>query len=225
VEATQHKRSKGLIAVGIVLVLIIGGLAGYFLYYKKTPTYSFELIRESMEKHDWETFNAHVDTDSVLSSGFDALFEASMSNNEIDENTKKMASGFAKMLKPTIILALKDDIKKFIETGSAGSDVQGDTTKNKKNKNASVEGLKKSTDLKDTKFKGIAYTKKADKGIATVGIILTDNDLGKDFTLDIKMRQLKDGTWQIIELSNLKEYIKEVEQARNAKAAELNQPM
>jgi hypothetical protein len=39
------------------------------------------------------------------------------------------------------------------------------------------------------------------------------------------MRQLKDGTWQIIELSNLKEYIKEVEQARKAKSAELNQPI
>jgi hypothetical protein len=97
--------------------------------------------------------------------------------------------------------------------------------KNKNNQNTSVEGLKKTTDLKDTKFKGIAYTKKADNGIATVGIILTDNDLGKDFTLDIKMRQLKDGTWQIIELSNLKEYIKEVEQARKAKSAELNQPI
>ena len=40
-----------------------------------------------------------------------------------------------------------------------------------------------------------------------------DGQLNKDFTLDAKMEQLGDGTWKIVELSNLSEYLREVYKA------------
>ena len=222
-EEQQKKRSKGIIAVAVVIVLCIIGVAGYFLYYKKTPTYSLNLIRESVEKHDWETFNAHVDSDSVLSGAFDAFLDASMEDEKGDDSIKQMATGFAKLFKPAIVSALKDDVKKLVETGASGNKENGGT--DKQDAKVNTDGIKKSADLDGVKFKGIAYTKKADNGIATVGVTLTDTQLGQDFTLDIDMRQLQDGTWQIIELSNLKDYLKAVEKARKEKLAALNQPI
>ena len=39
------------------------------------------------------------------------------------------------------------------------------------------------------------------------------------------MRQLDDGTWQILEISNLKDYLLELDKARKAKLAEVNKPI
>ena len=39
------------------------------------------------------------------------------------------------------------------------------------------------------------------------------------------MRELDDGTWQLTEISNLKEYLKEHEEATVAYLAELNKPV
>lgn len=224
-DEKQRRRSKGLIAIGVVLLLVIIGVAGYFLYYKKTPTYSLNLIRESVEKHDWETFNTHVDTDSVLSGAFDAFLDEGMEDAKSDDSIKQMANGFAKLFKPAIVSALKDDIKKFVETGTAGPKNKESGGSNKQEEKVNTDGIKKSADWDGMKFKGVAYTKKADNGIATVGVTLTDTQLGQDFILDIDMRQLQDGTWQVIELSNLKDYLKAIEKAKKDKLAELNQPL
>jgi hypothetical protein len=224
-DEKQRRRSKEFIAIGVVLILVIIGVAGYFLYYKKTPTYSLNLIRESVEKHDWETFNAHVDTDSVLSGAFDAFLDEGMGDAKNDDSIKQMVNGFAKLVKPAIVSALKDDIKKFVETGTVGTKNQESGSSDKQDAKVNTDGIKKSADWDGMKFKGVAYTKKADNGIATVGVTLTDAQLGQDFTLNIDMRQLQDGTWQVIELSNLKDYLKAIEKAKKDKLAELNQPL
>ena len=88
-------KKTGIIAGIIVAVLIIGGIAGY-MYYKRTPTYTFDLIKTSVEKHDWDTFSKHVDTKNVISTSYDAFVEGAMESDEdMDEDIKGMASGFA----------------------------------------------------------------------------------------------------------------------------------
>lgn len=45
-----------------------------------------------------------------------------------------------------------------------------------------------------------------DGKVAVVGLKIYEPSLNDDFVLDLKMRELDDGTWQLVEASNLKEY-------------------
>lgn len=217
------RKSKNLFIIAIVLVVILlGSLGGYLFYYIKTPTYSLNMIREAIQKHDLATFNKHVDTETLLSRGFDDLIASNM-EKDTDPAAKSFAAGFVQMLKPTIISALNDGIKRFVETGKFEESNKADENK-VESKNISPQDITKRTGFDKSQFKGIAYTKKDGK-TAIVGINLFDKQLSKDFVLDIKMRELDDGTWQIAELSNLKEYIQAIEKAKKAKLEELNKPI
>lgn len=46
-------RNKKFIAIAVVILLIICGIGGY-LYYKRTPAYSMQLIQESVKEHNWK---------------------------------------------------------------------------------------------------------------------------------------------------------------------------
>lgn len=51
-----QKNRKVLIGLSAVLVILIGALLFYFLYWIKTPAYSLGLVQKSIEKHDLPTF-------------------------------------------------------------------------------------------------------------------------------------------------------------------------
>ncbi|WP_196607172.1 DUF2939 domain-containing protein [Pectinatus frisingensis] len=216
----NKKKMMWFIAVGIIIAIIVGIMAGYFLYYKKTPTYSLNLIRESVKNHDWDTFQKHVDVDSIASSAIDDLM-----NNEMNKDSNKndlgntFAAGLVNMMKPALTSAIKDEIKKSVQGTDSGSDNNKTASNNEITKNAA-----KNLDVKDIGFSDIAYTKK-ENNTAVVGISLLDKQLNKTFILDVKMRQLNDGTWQVIQLSNLPEYMDKIEAAKKEKIAELNKPI
>lgn len=213
--ATQSKSKIKLISI-ITLICIIATSAWYFVYYTKTPEYSLGLIKESVEKHDVAKFNKHVDLDSILSRGYDDLFSAMIeSDKSMSSQGKNFLAGFAQMFKATFINGFKDNIKRYVETGSwEEKQSQDDTSKNAQS-NKSPDKISSSTsNLKKSDFKGIAYTKKDGK-VATIGLKLYDKDINKESVLDVKMRELDDGTWQVAELANLKEYILSIENEKN----------
>ena len=217
-------KKTGIIAAIIVAVLVIGGIAGY-TYYKRTPTYTFGLIKTAVEKHDWDAFSKHVDTRNVISTSYDAIVESAMEADEdTDEDIKGMASGFAKLLKPAIVDALNDDMEQWVKTGEAKGSSKQAASKDEQQAENAADNMTKETGFDKSSFKGVSYTKD-DGDFSLVGITITDNQLGKDFTLELKMRQLDDGTWQILEISNLKDYLMELDKARKEKLAELNKPV
>lgn len=211
---------KRITVLGIILLLLVAGLAGY-QYYKRTPAYTFRLIRESIEQHDYEKFSRHVDTENVLSTSYDALIEAALDDGDADDNVKGMAVGFAKMMKPAIVGALNDEIKQYVKTGASSTD---DKDK-KKDKNVQVtENFKKQAKVEDMTFKEIGSSR-TEGDFTIVSVIFEDKKLERDFNLDLKMKQLEDGTWQVLAISNLKEYLLEEKKAREAKLEEINQPI
>ena len=217
-------KKTGIIATIIIAVLVIGGIAGY-TYYKRTPTYTFDLIKTSVEKHDWDTFSKHVDTKNLISTSYDAIVESAVEADEdTDEDIKGMASGFAKLLKPAIVDALNDDVEQWVKTGEVKSSDKKAGSKDEQNAQNAADNMTKETGFDKSSFKGVSYTK--DNGdFSLVGITISDSQLGKDFTLELKMRQLDDGTWQILEISNLKDYLLELDKARKDKLAEINKPI
>lgn len=217
-------KKTGIIAAVVAVVLIVGGIAGY-MYYKRTPTYTFNLIKTSVEKHDWDTFSKHVDTKNVISTSFDAFVESAMeSEDDVDEDMKGMVSGFAKLLKPSIVEAMNDEIEQWVKTGEKKSSEKKEGSKDEQNAQSAADNMTKETGFDKSSFKGVAYTKD-DGDFSLVGINIEDSQLKRDFTLELRMRQLDDGTWQILEISNLKDYLLELDKARKEKLAEVNKPI
>lgn len=215
---TKPPVSKNLIGIMLVICLLIGSLAWYFLYFTKTPEYSLNIIKESVEKHDVSKFKKHVDLDSTLSRGYDDLILAMIeSDKTMSLEGKAFVGGLAQMFKQPVVGALKDGLLRFVETGKWEDEKAAQAT-NKNNKesqqNINPDKVIDQSGLKNSSFRGVSYTKKEGK-TATVGLKVFENEANKEFILDIKMRELDDGTWQIAEISNLKDYISGVEKAKN----------
>ncbi|MBB5336089.1 hypothetical protein [Pectinatus brassicae] len=215
----EQKKRILFIAIGLIIVLGIISAAGYFLYYKKTPAYSLNLIRKSVQNHDWDTFQKHVDIDQTLSAAID---DVTATQNQ--KNASLLGNGLVKMLKPVIISEVKSKLKSYIENTSSQKDDSDKAKSNDLSSNRMTKKLTATTGLEVTEFKGIAYTKK-ENGTATVGLSLYNKDLDKTFVLDLKMHQLDDGTWQIIKIDNLNKYIEEIKTAEKEKLVQLNKSL
>lgn len=215
-ETEVKSNSKAKIVLVILLLAIIGGVSWYFLYFIKTPVYSLNLVRESVQEHDVETFKKHVDLDNLLNKGFDDIIDAFIAS-EVDMKENAFAATFAKGLITTMKPALIDEFKEnILDSVSGTSEVSSDVSDNKNNdKPTSIDGekLSEKTGMKSADFKGVEYTK-IDGKSAVVGIKIAEANLPNDYILDVKMHELEDGSWKIAEISNLKDYVFELDKAR-----------
>jgi len=211
----QEKRTFP-IAGSIFIVVVL--LLSYFFYYTKTPAYSIYIVQKAIEQHDWETFADHVDTDHVLSSAFDDILEESRSDAEAANMAKNLTEPFLQILKPGLVDSLQDCLHDYIEAGNYETNLQDMDIRQRLN----LEDMKKDTDLNFVRYKNVLYTKKSDNGNPVVGIVVTDSVLKQSFVLDLAMRKNLDGSWKIIKILNLKEYIRAIKKARQEKLQVLN---
>ena len=195
-------KKKTIIAILIAVIAIV--LGWYFLYFTKTPVYSLNLARESVEKHDVVTFKKHVNVESIVGSGYDDFVDVQMNNPLIKDNPfKGFAEVMLKGLKSQIVPALSQEIYNGIEKKS------DDSNQNAKSKEAANE-VKEKTGVKDLEFKSIGSAN-IDGNSAIVPIIFSSKELNQDVTFDLLMKKLEDGTWQAIKVNNFKEYLDLVE--------------
>lgn len=209
--AEQEARKPGLgkkwIALLVAVCVVAAGATWYFLHFIKTPEYSLGLIQQAVQKHDVAVFNKHVDLESVLARGFDDVIENVLAEDQkLDETQKRMALGFAKLMKGAVVTEFKSGILRYVETGSwEASDGQ-------QQKKIDAEQVANKTGLKDSAFRGIAYTKK-EGASAVVGVKLFNEEQQREFVVDVRMRELEDGSWQIAEVSNLQKLLQEAKAA------------
>ena len=195
-------KKKSIIAVLIAVIVIV--LGWYFLYFTKTPVYSLNLARESVEKHDVVTFKKHVDVESIVGSGYDDFVDVQMNDPLIKDNPfKGFAEVMLKGLKSQIVPVLSQETYNSIEKKS------DDSNQNAKSKEAANE-VKEKTGVKDLEFKSIGAAT-IDGNSAIVPIIFSSKELNQDVTFDLLMKKLEDGTWQAIKVNNFKEYLDLVE--------------
>ena len=195
-------KKKTIIAILIAVIAIV--LGWYFLYFTKTPVYSLNLARESVEKHDVVTFKKHVDVESIIGSGYDDFVDVQMNDLLIKDNPfKGFAEVMLKGLKSQIVPVLSQEIYNGIEKKSE------DSNQNAKSKEAAND-VKEKTGVKDLEFKSIGSAT-IDGNSANVPIIFSSKNLNQDVTFNLLMKKLEDGTWQAIKVNNFKEYLELVE--------------
>ena len=209
------KNRKVLIGLSAVLVILIGALLFYFLYWIKTPAYSLGLVQKSIEKHDLPTFKRHVDLKSLYSRGFDDLMQESLG----EDASNGFVAGIVAALKENIIQTMITETEKYVETGNFEKPAQSDGKSQ-----ASIQDVSQKLDAPNLEYAGVKGTQ-IDGNIAIVTLSLRDTKVDKEFDLKIKMRAIDNGEWQVVEVTNLIEFMQEQEKAEQEKLAEINAPV
>ena len=184
----------------ILLALIIAAVFGFggYRYYQTTATYSLNLIRESVENHDWHEFSKRVDVDTILNDGLDEIINSQVESDSLAEKfTRQITGGFVQMLKPSIVEKMKTDLQKTIQTveEKAGIIVEDKDEPNNFKKRFEFAGID-SADYEND--------------LANVRIKIHDNLDDRDMFIELQMIKLDDGTWKVSKVSNLKDILKGV---------------
>lgn len=202
------------IGLGIVIAILCA-IAFYFLYWIKTPAYSLNIIRESVEKHDVATFEKHVDMDTLYTKAFDDGIVAVDKIQGDGTLSNPLAVGFLQMLKPPVVAALKNETIEYVK-GEKENKAQSN---NKADDFA--QGMKSKSGVDNSKLKDITVVSK-ENNEAIVALTLYNQKIDKNFDLKVKMTKLDDGTWKLKEITNLVEFLMEIDKAEKEKLAELN---
>lgn len=191
---TNMQKKVGIGAVITVLLL----LGFYFLYWIKTPVYSLNLVREAIQKHDVQTFEKHVDLDSVYNKVFDdtLLAQEKITGENITSNP--FAFAILQAMKPGIVSIIKNETLSEIQN-------QEQTPAENKSKNSMqaklATDLKAKSNFKNVEVKDVSTIDK-NGDTAIVAIKLYNKKTDKDFDLKLKMTKLEDGSWKVKEITN-----------------------
>lgn len=199
--------------VCVIVAIIIGVSSFYFLYFKKTPSYTVGIIYQAIRNHDVATFDYYVDLDSMLAKAFDEILKDQI--KDIGEEEVGIVKNFAGLLKPVVVSALEEKIRENIAQKDA---VPQTTTTPPPEQKASTKDkvAQKMLDrIKPNKidFKDVGKSS-VDGNIATIEIILFDKKIEQEFTLIAKMHKQSDGHWRLTEITNIADYLNQLRIAK-----------
>lgn len=211
---------KKYIILGFI-TFIICSILYYFFYWIKTPIYTINLIRESINNHDILKFEKHVDMDRIFSKAYN---DSAVAIDKIEGGTVLTSPEglvFIEIRKPQSLEALK---KETIEI------VRGITVAKQEDRTDAeryVFNIRERLDILDTKnieVRNVSLVSETSDYTLT-NINFFNRHLDKDFNITVKMEKLNDGTWKIIEIYNLVDLFIETDKQYQFKLDEINKPI
>lgn len=214
------QRSNKLLLIAIPLLIVAAALGYYFLVFAKTPAFTVNEVRKAVQNHDPEKFAQYVDVNSVMNYAFDDILLAKSKIDDDNILSNPFAVSILHMIKPQVVHLMGDEALRRIANkkdgdGKAARDPVPDAMRRNLERNIPMDRLK----LKD-----ISLSEKNDKE-AIASVELYNDQLEKDFTLDILMQPNPDGYWRVTRIRNLADFIIDMEKARNASKLAQDKPM
>ena len=221
VTAPEVRPRTGLIAAAALIVLA-GVAAGVsWWWWTRTPQYALRQVAAAYRSHDLEKFDEYVDRERLAGSFVDQMLQHAFKEQEGKSGGENWASGLAQgmamMMRPQLVKALSDSIEQGVESGDFAE---------KKEDGPSLSPYQtylQKADDGESGFRGIKSVSKQGK-VAVAKLELYDKDFGKSAFLDVKLRNVG-GHWQVIELSNLAEFMKTLSDFEQEYLAKLNAPI
>lgn len=201
------KGKKKYLLIFPVLLLVLG-CAYYFCYWIRTPLYAVNQVREAVKQHDVVKFNQYVDTNTLLSKAYEDVITAESMIHHDDITKNPFAMGVLHFLKPTIVDLMAHELEKTV----AGKDAKESSKRQDPVSDAMKTNIEKQVQLKDLQLKSINLKEHKDEN-ADVILTLYNKALQKSFNLHLKM-SLDDNTWRITEISNLVDFIVDMNAAK-----------
>lgn len=208
--------SRTTITVLAALAITLASWLGW-TYWTSTPEYALAQIQRAVDTRDSVRFEKYVDIDSVVTRATDTLMEQALretkGSNDVEEIGSALAAGMIAMMKPKIVEYTKSKISMMIEDSGepAATDQQ-----------ANVGQIDQILELHGNEVKALPLRKSG--RVAYLDLEYLDEEFDEWRTLEIKLRDIGDH-WQVVEISNLAEYMEESELLRDQKLAALNSPI
>ncbi|RYE91383.1 MAG: DUF2939 domain-containing protein [Cytophagaceae bacterium] len=203
----------------VLLVLLLAVVAGGYYYYtslKSGPTYALMQAATATQTHDLATFERYVDVDALTSHLVDDVAAQGTNSGVLTAlvpGGRLAMLGAMRLLKPQLTKAAHAEIKRFVETGSLEA---ASAAAPKRLVSLSFTGLARRVVSPDSEFKGIKYTtEKGDE--ALVGLEFTQSQFDTTMVLEVKLLKQADGHWQVKEITNTSELLRQVAQLQSQK--------
>jgi hypothetical protein len=175
----------GCLAFLFALVVVAAG--GAYWYYTRTPGYSLRQISDALETHDATLFEKHVDVDAVCNAAVDAFLADSRHEaprDKWDAAGQGVENAIVNLFRSQIVANARREIAKAIERGG------------------SVEGRR---------YLLRPGAVQRDGAVATAALWLDEKDDAaheRSIFVAVRLRD-KGGYWQVFEISNLAELVRD----------------
>ena len=219
----MEKRIKMAAGAGLAALAVVVAGGGYYYFHvdTDTPEFAIKTIQQSVEEHDAKTFNRFVNVDSVLDSSYEGIIDGlTSSKSTLTPDAKDTIRDFTEMLRAPLMLSFKSAIDSYVATGDLRAE-----------ENIGVVELLEKTGLNDAEIRDVKniQVKDADKNEAFADLIIYQPDLEREFAIQLILSRTADGQWQVSRVQNFRDYVEEVNLARQAqldeylaKAGEIN---
>lgn len=186
--------------------LVVLSILFYFLYWIKTPNYSINIIRNSINNHDILKFEKHVDLDRVFNKAYD---DSAIGIDKCEGGTvltDPKGQLFMALYKPQSIRAMKNEALEVIK-GNTLAESAGRTDPEKYVFN--IRQRLNIIEAKNIEVKNISLESE-DSNFTLMSITIFNKKIDKDFKLIVKMEKLNDGSWKVVEIYNLVDFFVEM---------------
>ncbi len=208
-----------IILVPFIMVSLLAGTLGAYMYYKKLPAYSLKQIRTSIPNHDWETFSSAVDVDAIIESAAGELLDDKMAKMEKESGAysmQQMSEEYEQNVKPEFVNTMKKAFEDYLSYGKLkfpeGKELND------------TERMLKRAQINSMQIASISKPVITD-GVGSFGIEFINTELKTSFELQAKIIHQEDGMWKITEITGWDGFEKAMKRAYKAKLNSLNGPI
>lgn len=190
----------------LILLLVALALGGYWYYRKLStgPEYSLMQAYKAVTDHDAAAFERYVDVTSVTGSLVDQIASQGSALGVLNPGGMAM-KGALRLLKPQLTEAARQEVKRYVETGSATAATEAAP---KRLVNVSILGLADKVVGQGSSFKGVKYSREEGEQ-AFIGLEFTQPRYDTTLVLEVKMQDRGDH-WQATEITNTGEILRHV---------------
>lgn len=186
--------------IGILLAVLVMGGVGYIAYdyWTKTPQYALQQITTAYQSHDYPLLARYVDLDTLILRTVDTFIESAFESTSARQEASwaaNLTKGITELLKPQMTSWIKERLAKAIETGDFAAMGKGAPSDK-----PFAEDLENS--IAGRQFDALRLAKIEHDGKLAFAHIRWE-DKGEEETVVLKLRQVEDGHWQVIDIANL----------------------
>lgn len=215
--------------IGLTAILAVAAvIAGYFGWYlPRQPIYTVRLLQTAADKNDVATIYEHVDVRSILGHAIDDWV-----NSDEELKANPWLAAIKPLAKEVGTALIKDAIAKEVhkraqkEIGHEMKAVTGDSNgveqesvgKNGEDPLVSdMVQLRRVYAMADITFlwKEVQITT-VEAGVVDVRIIANATNPPERIPIVLRMRQLEDGIWQVYEIPNIMDIVKQLQERKTA---------
>lgn len=208
---SMQLKKTAAVAVGILIIAGAGGAWWYKGVYTATPEYTIHMLEDAVEHNDKDLVYKYVDVEHLLDTTSDALLDGLVASTlPVNVDNKEALAGFTQMFKNPIMQSLHNAMDNYILYGNWSESSKKDGAPSPVDGDLIVER----TGLAKISYRS-AEPVEVDKenGTAVVKVKIYQEEADAEYELNVQLVK-KDDVWQVYEVTNAREYIDFLSEAR-----------